>query len=306
MAISVAISRCANERSSQMIRRAISFFMVAAGMLMLVAGLGAFMPLAPASAQSVPQPTPRPALPPDSDGKSSSKSTDDMGHITGTVIDQLSNAPIPNATVRVGDQTIIADANGNYDLWIAVGTYTVGFVASNGTIAQTYSVDIPANTIVIRHLSGTSAAPAIPAATAIPTSVPAAVIVAPTQVAPIPEAVAPLAPARLPRTAGNPLVALEPWFWVSLGIALLVGGLMIASRADSLRAPARALANYAHTSPSMAADAAALLAALLTTEIRAASPGEDTLLQALLNANTQRRRAAQEILADLLSKPLSA
>ena len=295
-----------------MIRRAISFCMVAAGMLMLVAGLGAFMPLAPASAQSVPQPTPRPALPPDDQGKSSSKSTDDMGHITGTVIDQVSNAPMPNATVRVGDQTIIADANGNYDLWIAVGTYTVGFVAPNGTLAQTYSVDIPANTIVIRHLMGTSAVPALPAATAIPTSVPAAVIAAPTQIAaPIEpttqsQAVAPIVPARLPRTAGNPLVTLEPWFWVSLGIALLVGGLLIASRADSLRAPARALANYAHGSPSMAADAAALLAALLTTEIRAASPSEDTLLQALLNTNMQRRRAAQEILADLLSQPLRA
>jgi hypothetical protein len=91
---------------------------------------------------------------------------------------------------------------------------------------------------------------------------------------------------------------------VSLGIALVIGGLFIAARADSLRMPARALANYAYTSPSMAADAAALLAALLTTEIRAASPSEDTLLQALLTSNTQRRRAAQEILAELLSQPI--
>jgi hypothetical protein len=290
-----------------MIRRAISFFMVAAGLLMLVGGLGAFMPLAPASAQTVPQPTPRPPLPLWEE-KSSSKSIEEMGHITGTVIDQLTNAPIPNAVVRVGDQSITADANGNYDLWILAGTYVVGFVAPNGTLTQAFSVDIPANTIVTRHLIGTKAVPAVPVATPVPTSVPATVIVAATQVAPTIEvqAVAPIIPTRLPRTAGNPLAALEPWFWVSLGIALVIGGLFIAARADSLRMPARALAHYAYTSPSMAADAAALLAALLTTEVRAASPGEDTLLQALLTSNTQRRRAAQEILAELLNQPIKA
>jgi hypothetical protein len=289
----------------QMIRRAISLFMVAAGLLMLVGGLGAFMPLAPASAQTVPQPTPRPALP-IWEEKSSSKSVDEMGHITGTVIDQLTNAPIPNATVRVGDQTIAADANGNYDLWILAGTYMVGFVGPNGTLTQALSVDIPANTLVTRHLIGTAAVPALPVAPPAPTSAPTEVTVAATQAVPTIEvqAVAPIVPTRLPRTAGNPLTALEPWFWVSLGIALVIGGLFIAARADSLRMPARALANYAYTSPSMAADAAALLAALLTTEIRAASPSEDTLLQALLTSNTQRRRAAQEILAELLSQPI--
>lgn len=294
-----------------MIRRAISFVMVAAGLLMLVGGLGALMPLATASAQAVPQPTPRPALPPEEGGQRSAQSISDMGHITGTVIDQRTGAPMPMAAVRVGDQIISADANGNYDLWTLPGTYTVGVIAQDGTLAQAVSVEIPTDKITVQHLSGVSAAPvAAPVESVAPAAPAAAVVVAPAApeviVAVDNQAVEPMIPARLPRTAGNPLLLFEPWFWVSLGMALLLGGLLIAARADSLRAPARALANYASGSPSMAADAAALLAALLTSEVRAASLSEDALLQALLNTNTQQRRVAQEILADLLRQPVRA
>jgi hypothetical protein len=179
----------------------------------------------------------------------------------------------------------------------------VGFVGADGTVAETYTVDIIADQPTIRHLVGAQVTLVAP--TAIPTAVVAAAVAPTAQPAAtaVPNSAA-LVPNRLPHTAGNPVTLFGGWFWVSLGIALLAGGLLIGARADSLRVPAAALANYALSSPSAAADAAALLAALLTTESRAATTHEDALLQTLLVADACRRRAAQEVLAELLSQPM--
>jgi hypothetical protein len=230
-----------------------------------------------------------------------------MGHITGTIIDQVTGAPLPNVKVFVGDLVVLTDANGNYDLWIEAGTYLVT-IESATTPVPAVEVILPAGERVVQHFvrpaarsaaAEPTAAPAEPAVAAAPTAVPITLdpTVGPAEV---------VIPARLPRTAGNPLVLFSAWFWVSLGAALIAGGVFVGLRADSLRTPARALASYARQTPNRSGDAAAFLAALLTTEIRAATPNDDTLLQALLAADTKHRRAAQEILADLLSKPVHA
>jgi hypothetical protein len=231
-----------------------------------------------------------------------------MGHITGTVIDQASGAPVPNARVTIGDQTITADANGNYDLWVPAGTYMIALAATDGSQPQASSVELPPGQIVVRHLTAVSAlaAPAAPAAPSVLTAEPTPE----SKAAPIAEPAADqadvLAPGRLPHTASSPLFLDGAWFWVSLGLALVAGGILIGTRTDSLRLPARALASYARSTsarPGYGADTAALLAALLTTEIRAARPSEDALLQALLDTDLIRRRAAQELLSDLLRRP---
>jgi hypothetical protein len=284
-----------------MIRRTISLTMICTGLLAMLGGLAAIAPSA-AMAQVVPQPTPRPALSDDDDDDG--PAVPDMSHITGTVIDQSSGAPLPNTQVLVGDQSVTTDQNGNYDLWIVAGSYTVTIVANDGTVQQSLQVELPGGQMVVQHLTRVSAAPP----TAQPTVEPAAAPVveaksAPPEVTAVPteEPVIASAPARLPRTAGNPSPIFSAWFWISLGLALFLGGLTVAIRTNSLRMPARALASYARTASSPSGDAAAFLAALLSSEIRTTA-SDDALLRALLDSNTPRRRAAQELLADLLSQ----
>jgi hypothetical protein len=297
-----------------MLRKVISLSMITLGMLMVLSGMGALIPPAGTQAQTVPQPTPRPPLREGGDDSDSSSPAVGMAHVTGTVIDQATGAPVPFAMVTIGAQTISADANGNYDLWLESGSYTIVLASDSGMNSQPVQVELPAGQEVVQHLSGVSAAPPaapseVPAAPAAPAPEPAAVQPTAALVdAPVAKSVdASAPPARLPETAGNPLFLLGAWFWVSLGVGLVAGGLLIGARADSLRRPAQALASYAAARPSASptGDAAALLAALLTTEIRAARPNDDDLLQTLLQTNPAQRRAAQTLLADLLTQPMA-
>lgn len=294
-----------------MLRKVMSLSMIILGMLMVLSGMGALISPAGAQAQTVPQPTPRPALREGGDDSDSSSPVVGMAHVTGTVIDQATGAPVPFAMVTIGAQTISADANGNYDLWLDSGSYTIMLASDSGMTSQPVQVELPAGQEVVQHLSGVSAAP-----TAAPIEAPAAPAPEPAAIqptaapadAPVAKSVdASVPPSRLPETAGNPLFLLGAWFWVSLGVGLVAGGLLIGARADSLRRPAQALASYAAARPSASptGDAAALLAALLTTEIRAARPSDDELLQTLLQTNPAQRRAAQVLLADLLTQPMA-
>ncbi len=269
-------------------------------MLMTISGLGAFAPTSSAYAQSAPQPTPRPALPPEKDGDSDANSQD-MAHVTGTVIDQTTGAPVPNVQVQVGDKIVMTDANGNYDLWLEPGDYTIITVAADGTPQQAVQVVLPSGQMVVQHLAW---APPI-VATAVPTPVASQAVTAPEQVIVKTEGAM---PGQLPHTAGNPLFLLGDWFWVSLGFALILGGIIVGTRADALHGSARMLARYAARQPrsNASADTAAFLAALLTSEVRAATPRDDALLYALLDRDAQRRRNAQDLLAELLQNPVIA
>jgi hypothetical protein len=291
-----------------MIRKAISSILIITGLLMTLTGLGALMPAEQAYAQAVPQPTPRPALNPEDDGDDTAQPVADMAHITGTVIDQASSAPVPGISVRVGNSVVATDGNGNYDLYIEPGNYTVSAIGSDNTPQPAAEVVLIAGEMVVQHLI--YIAPVL-IATATP------VIVAPAAVAePIAEPVARTVairtegamPDRLPATAGNPLFLVGAWFWLSLGVALMIAGMVIARRTDALYAPARMLARYAmqpQTSTSNA-DAAAFLAALLTSDTRAGRPTEDPLLRALLDRDARRRSDAKDLLADLLLQPAAA
>jgi hypothetical protein len=126
--------------------------------LVLLALLG--LPASAGLAQGLPpRPTPAPSPVPTS-APSSGGSTDDSGEepgrITGTVIDQTTGAPASGIAVRVGDQTVTSDANGNYDRsGLASGVYTVTLVLSpsQGTPSQgTVTVTVAAGATVVQHL----------------------------------------------------------------------------------------------------------------------------------------------------------
>src|SRR5689334_19260405 len=45
--------------------------------------------------------------------------------VNGHVIDYGTGTPVPNSTLRIGDQAVAADANGAYMVIVPVGTYKV-------------------------------------------------------------------------------------------------------------------------------------------------------------------------------------
>src|SRR5436190_21520837 len=95
---------------------------------MLLFGMSALPALGAAPSPVQLAPSPRPALAP-------MKGSGDavlMGHITGTVIDLNSGAPSAGVAVRVGSALVWSDANGNYDHWLPVGTYTVTLALADG------------------------------------------------------------------------------------------------------------------------------------------------------------------------------
>src|SRR5215213_6254640 len=125
---------CKNAPSCRLWRRSMHRFflrplLIAVGVCFLLSGLSLWLGVAPAHAQG--QPPPRPTLTPvpptpvrSSDH--SSPTAVPAGRITGTVIDQTTGAPAPNIAVAVGDQTVVTDANGNYDRsGLPAGSYTV-------------------------------------------------------------------------------------------------------------------------------------------------------------------------------------
>lgn len=182
--------------------------------LVLLALLG--LPASAGLAQGLPpRPTPAPSPVPTSapsSGGSSDDSGEEPGRITGTVIDQTTGAPAPGIAVRVGDQTVTSDANGNYGRsGLASGVYTVTLVLSpsQGTPSQgTVTVTVAAGATVVQHLFFRS--PASPTTTTVPL--------------PRPPTPTPPTPASLPNTGApdrsSAPLGLLGLLLVSLGAAL--------------------------------------------------------------------------------------
>ncbi len=184
--------------------------LIAAGVFFLLSGLSFRLGAAPAHAQG--QPPPRPTLTPVPPTRvqpsdDSSPTAVPAGRITGTVIDQTTGAPVPNVAVAVGDQTVVTDANGNYDRsGLPAGDYVVALALTpeQGVIGQ--------QPIVVTLASGA-------------TSVQHLVFRSPLPVAPTPVAV--VVPTNLPVTGGGDGVEL---FVIMLGAALIGAGCMLHSR----------------------------------------------------------------------------
>jgi len=176
-------------------------------MLMLfgvVVGVGAILGLALApAAQAGPRGQERPTLLPErptvpsgtDDGDDTSDEdgapTAELGRITGTVIDLTTSAPASGIAVRVGEQSVISDANGNYDRNnLEPGSYTVSLelAIGQGEPAQgPILLELEEGATVVQHLAFRSRS----LATVVPESLP------PSSGMP-----APPAPAALPNTGG--------------------------------------------------------------------------------------------------------
>jgi hypothetical protein len=195
-------------------RRAyVSMLLFAAGLCLLVAGVGSGLGSTPlAYAQPRPTLTPLPATPTAVQRPTRTPSSDDhdeqqpaaTSRITGTVIDLTSGAPAPGIAVMVGEVTVTSDANGNYDrTGLPGGSYVVALVLTEGqgTPAQErITIELAADATIVQHLFFRSQPAASPT--------------------PVATAIAP--PAQLPPTSGSAPIR---WLWVVLGLgAIAIGG----------------------------------------------------------------------------------
>jgi hypothetical protein len=222
-----------------------------------------------------------------------------MGRITGTIIDLTTGAPAPGIKVNIGGTVVSSDANGNYDLWVAAGPYSVALVldASQGEAGQGQQmVDVATDATVIVHLSFSSPPPATPVAansapvvSVEPTAAPAPVAARSGSTAPKPHA-----SPRLPRTADD---ADESWRWVGLGALLLMGGIALELGRKRLQAQFAGVAARAARFAT-GYENARLLAALLargTNETKPArAAANDMLLTALLTTDAEERGTDQQ------------
>jgi len=136
-----------------MIRRKIGTTLASFGAAMLIFGISALPAQGAEPAHVLLQPSPRPAIDP---LKHHSGAAVEMGHITGTVIDQRTGAPAPGIGVNVGGDLVTTDANGNYDHWLPVGDYQVALqLASEQGVAESGSVLVSVLPAVptVQHLS---------------------------------------------------------------------------------------------------------------------------------------------------------
>jgi hypothetical protein len=268
-----------------MVRRKIGSTLAACGIVMLLFGMSALPAQGAAPSPVRMAPSPRPALSPNR-GSSGAVL---MGHITGTVIDLNSGAPAAGVAVNVGGVTVWSDANGNYDRWLPVGTYTVTLALSDGQGApaqDTQTVPVLADVATIQHLNFRGQQPALVAPTAgAAAAQPAAAPTAVAGAAPA-GADAAMTPKRLPVTSESGTAA---WLWLGFGMALLLaGGLVGFGPVLGGRSPAMVLRAHAANS--------ALLRGLLAAPVpsarrapRAAAPESDELLAALLAAARRGR-----------------
>ena len=267
-----------------MVRRKIGSTLAACGIVMLLFGMSALPALGAAPSSVRMAPSPRPALAP----VNGPSDTVLMGHITGTIIDLSSGAPSAGVAVSVGGTVVWSDANGNYDHWLPVGTYTVTLALADGqgTPAQdVLSVPVLADAATVQHLGfrDKQPAPAAPTAADQPAAAPTAVAANATAVA----GGAPVGMAtRLPVTSESGSAA---WLWLTFGMVLLLaGGLVGFGPVLGGRSPALVLRTHAANS--------ALLRTLLTAPVQAARPASpraapaiDDLLAALLEMKERER-----------------
>jgi hypothetical protein len=280
-----------------MVRRKIGSTLAACGIVMLLFGMSALPALGATPSPVRMAPSPRPALVP----VKGSSNTVLMGHITGTVIDLSSSAPSAGVAVSVGGALVWSDANGNYDHWLPVGTYTVTLALADGqgTPAQdVLNVPVLADVATVQHLNFRGQPPA----SAAPTAAAALPVAAQPAVA-IPTAVAENAPAtaggapvvlpkRLPVTSESGSAA---WLWLTFGVVLLLaGGLVGFGPVLGGRSPALVLRTYAANS--------ALLRTLLTAPVQAARPASpraaqasDDLLAALLTVDVCKQNGDRRL-----------
>ena len=260
-----------------MIRRKIGTTLASFGIAMMIFGLSALPAQGAGPTHVLLQPSPRPAIDPLKHHRGSAA---DMGHITGTVIDQRTGAPVAGITVSVGGDLVTTDANGNYDHWLPVGEYQVALqLVENQGVAQGGAVVVSVLPAVptVQHLSFRSVAPApikpVVAPVAAPTVAPAA---APAARQPAAQAAKANvgAPKRMPRTAAENNPA---WLWLAFGMLLLLaGGVVGFGPVLNGRSAAAVIRRHAANSQ--------LLQALLS------QPARDEFLAALFDAHDRGRK----------------
>lgn len=245
-------------------RHYVSSFLIC-GVLLLMFGIGTLLPGAALAQQDpLPAPSPRPAVQFTEQSSGGGSSAPDRsaipGHIGGTVIDVVSSAPVPGMPVRVGDNVVITDRDGNYGIWVSPGTYLVNVAPAPG---QGTIVDGPATVIVqpetpvIQHLRVALPIPEVKASEPV------------VEEAPIE------APRRLPRTNDAAEVT---WVWVSFGILLIGAGVVLGMLPAGRRALATSTAGVAQLSNQ------ALLQKLLSERPAKRSAQDDALLRELLES----------------------
>ncbi|WP_448543316.1 carboxypeptidase-like regulatory domain-containing protein [Roseiflexus sp.] len=216
--------------------RHISTSLIFCGVMLLMAGLSALLPGAAFAQQDpLPAPSPRPAVEfteQSSGGGSAPDRSAIPGHIGGTVIDVVSSAPVPGMPVRIGDNIVTTDQDGNYGIWVSPGTYLVNVAPAPGqgdVVDGPMTVVVEPETPVIQHLRVALPARQAPAA----------------EPAPVVEAAPVEAPRRLPRTND---AADSAWLWVLSGIMLIGGGIALSMLPSGRRILAARAAEVAHLS----------------------------------------------------------
>ena len=256
-----------------MLRRKIGTTLASFGVVMLIFGISTLPVQGAEPAHVLLQPSPRPAIDP---LKHHSGAAADMGHITGTVIDQRTGAPAVGITVNVGGDLVTTDANGNYDHWLPVGDYAVGLqlASDQGTAEQdTVMVSVLPAVPTVQHLSFRSPVPAPSEPAARPAVAPTAAAVAAQ-----PNATAAKtdvgAPKRMPRTG---LENNAGWLWLAFGMLLLLAGGLVGF-GPVLNGRSAAALIHRHAANSR------LLQALLS------QPARDEFLAALFDAHDRGRK----------------
>jgi len=216
--------------------RHVSTSLIFCGVMLLMAGLSALLPGAAFAQQDpLPAPSPRPAVEfteQSSGGGSAPDRSAIPGHIGGTVIDVVSSAPVPGMPVRIGDNIVTTDQDGNYGIWVSPGTYLVNVAPAPGqgdVVDGPMTVVVEPETPVIQHLRVALPARQAPAA----------------EPAPVVEAAPVEAPRRLPRTND---AADSAWLWVLSGIMLMSSGIALSMLPSGRRILAARATEVAHLS----------------------------------------------------------
>jgi len=216
--------------------RHVSTSLIVCGVMLLIAGLSALLPGAAFAQQDpLPAPSPRPAVEfteQSSGGGSAPDRSAIPGHIGGTVIDVVSSAPVPGMPVRIGDNIVTTDQDGNYGIWVSPGTYLVNVAPAPGqgdVVDGPMTVVVEPETPVIQHLRVALPVRQAPAA----------------EPAPVVEAAPVEAPRRLPRTND---AADSAWLWVLSGIMLMSSGIALSMLPSGRRILAARATEVAHLS----------------------------------------------------------